>query len=182
MRVIVFSSLTLLFALACTSAAKGDDPPTGTVDSPLPVVSFRSAAGTTASLWVEVADDAEEQTCGLMHRTSMPADQGMLFVFTQDYFGGFWNRNTLIPLSVAYIAADGTIVDIVPMAAIKPGEQPLIQAVNNPGRLGVRAVIEANDGWFARAGIGIGDVADVSAAVARAAEAAPPPICREKGT
>lgn len=168
---------------ACASTTKSEDASMnpGSSSSGLPLVTFRTASGAQAQLAVEVADESEEQSCGLMHRTQMADSQGMLFTFGEDVVGGFWNRNTLIALSVAYISATGEIIDIIPMAAIRPGEQPTIQQIRNPNRASIRYVIEANDGWFARQGISLGDTADVSAAVARATDAAPPPICREKG-
>lgn len=141
----------------------------------LPTITFTTADGVAAPMRVEVADDPREWQCGLMYRTELPDDQGMLFAFTYDYYGGFWNKNTLIPLSVAYVSGDGTIEDIVDMEAIRPGEEPTIQ---QPRLLqgGVRYVIEANLGWYDRHGIGIGDRVDVSAALLNADAAAPPPI------
>jgi uncharacterized membrane protein (UPF0127 family) len=150
---------------------------TGTVkESGLPVIWFTNTQARSAPLAVEVADDGQEQICGLMWRTEMPEDQGMLFVFAYDYVGGFWNRNTLIPLSVAYVAGDGTIVDIIDMQAIREGEEPAIQQPRQMAGRPVRYVIEVNQGWFARHELAIGDRANVSAALAAAAEAAPPPV------
>ena len=63
---------------------------------------------------VEVADTQEEREVGLMNRESLPADAGMIFVFEEDT-GGFWMKDTLIPLSIAFAAADGTIVSILDM-------------------------------------------------------------------
>jgi uncharacterized membrane protein (UPF0127 family) len=129
-------------------------------------------------LRVEVADSIERVICGLMHRESLPEDRGMLFVY--EGFGGFWNRNTLIPLSVAYLAADGTIVDIIDMEATPyPGAPGVTQP--NP-REPYSFVIEANRGWFGRNGIAIGDIVDVVDAVARGSGDQPPPLCRERGT
>jgi len=142
----------------------------------LPVIWFTNTQAQSAALAVEVADDSGEQICGLMWRTEMPEDQGMLFVFTYDYFGGFWNKNTLIPLSVAYVAGDGTIVDIVEMQAIRQGEEPTIQQPRLQAERPVRYVIEVNQGWFARRGLKAGDRVNVSAALTGAAEAAPPPV------
>jgi uncharacterized membrane protein (UPF0127 family) len=176
----------LAMALAACSDGSGEAAATGAgsakqgglpgVRSGLPVIWFTNAQTRSAALAVEVADDGQEQTCGLMWRTEMPENQGMLFAFNHDYFGGFWNRNTLIPLSVAYVAGDGTIVDIVDMQAIHEGEEPTIQQPRQvPGRP-VRFVIEVNQGWFARHEIAIGDRVNVSAAMAAAAAAAPPPV------
>src|SRR6266571_2513197 len=66
-------------------------------------------------LWLELALTAEQQTRGLMFRQTMPNDLGMLFVFGERTGGAFWMRNTLIPLSIAYIDSDGTILDMQDM-------------------------------------------------------------------
>src|SRR2546421_675543 len=72
--------------------------------STLPVIHFLRSGGVDVPMPVEIAYSDEERTCGLMHRTAEPDDQGMLFVFPFDSAGGFWMRNTRIPLSIAYIA------------------------------------------------------------------------------
>ncbi|MGD9889766.1 MAG: DUF192 domain-containing protein [Dehalococcoidia bacterium] len=171
-------------------------------DSGLPVLTFTSSGGANASLAVEVANDTNEMTCGLMHRTELPDDQGMIFVYAEDANGGFWMRNTLLPLSIAYTAADGRIVDILDMAPVPApgntpfrlpdgsivpvgdGQQPPPGAVwaTYPPRQSYRYAIEVNQGWFARNNIAIGDHVDVSAALANPDAATPPPICVERGT
>ena len=168
-----------LIAVACsTLASNGDhhaDDGTG-----LPVVTFTTASGAVVPIAVEVADTAELRTCGLMHRRSLPEEQGMLFVFEQDGMAGFWMRNTLIPLSIAYIAADGRIVDILEMQRLPdPSSSP---AVSYTPRAPYRYAIEANSGWYARHGIAVGDVADVTAAVETGSAGQPPPLCRQFGT
>ena len=64
---------------------------------------------------VEVADSADERQVGLMGRESLPEDAGMIFLFDEDTSGGFWMKDTLIPLSIAFADADGTIVSILDM-------------------------------------------------------------------
>lgn len=103
---------------------------------------------------LEVARTPDERSQGLMFRTSMPEDQGMLFVFEQQTSGPFWNMNTLIPLSIAYIAEDGTIVDIQDMKAIQPGESPTYYPPARP----YRYALEANQGWYTNHGVGVGHV------------------------
>ncbi len=172
-------------ALALVACGGTDDAhpmaqqPGGTPHPALPAVTFQSAGGGTATLYVEVADTPELEQCGLMHRTSMPEDQAMLFVFLEDSQGAFWNRNTFIPLTLAWIAADGTIVDLTDMAAVSPQDNPQNNTLYTP-RAPYRYVIEANQGWFARHGVAIGDHASVADAVAYGSRGAVP-ICREKG-
>jgi uncharacterized membrane protein (UPF0127 family) len=107
--------------------------------------------GTSASVTVrvELAVTEDEVRTGLMHRESLPEDRGMLFIFDPPSHTGFWMRNTLIPLDIAYIDADGTIKEIV------HGE-PLNETVLRP-TLPYWYVLEVNGGWFERQGLGVGD-------------------------
>jgi uncharacterized membrane protein (UPF0127 family) len=90
-----------------------------------------------------------------MHRESMPEDQGMLFVFEGDSQHGFFMRNTLIPLSIAFVKLDGTIVEIEDMA---PQTEDL-----HTGPEPYRYTVEANRGWFADNGISAGSRALIPA-------------------
>jgi uncharacterized membrane protein (UPF0127 family) len=99
---------------------------------------------------VEVARTPAEQQVGLMHRTSMPADRGMLFVFPQARLQGFWMKDTRLPLSIAFIAADLTITDIADM---RPLDDVTIHRSTQP----VPYALEVNQGWFAERGITAGD-------------------------
>lgn len=168
---------------ACSAGAAGSSPPAGRqaeAGTALPSVTFTTAGGESVPLAVEVADAPAEQQCGLMHREAMPEEQGMLFAFAYDSTGGFWNRNTLIPLSVIYIAGDGRIVDVLEMEATPYAGAPGV--VQPPVREPYRYVIEVNQGWHVRHGIAVGDRVAVGDAVALADFAAPPPICEERGT
>ena len=100
-------------------------------------------------LTVEIADTPETQEKGLMGRESMAEDQGMLFVYDRDSRKSFWMKNTLIPLSIAYIAADGTIREIYDM-------EPLSTRIVD-SRHSVRYALEVNQGAFQRHGIKEGD-------------------------
>lgn len=96
----------------------------------------------------QIAATNEQRMTGLMHRQEMPQHEGMLFVF--DYPGQqcFWMKNTLLPLAVAFVADDGTIVNIEEM---KP--QTLDSHCSTKP---VRYVLEMNKGWFAKKGIAAG--------------------------
>lgn len=104
-------------------------------------------------LRLEVAATAEEQERGLMFRESLPEDVGMLFVFDRVRSGPFWNLNTLIPLSLAYLAPDGTIVDLHDMQPFLSDRSPEIYPSARPYLYG----LEANRGWFTRHGVKVGD-------------------------
>jgi uncharacterized protein len=94
---------------------------------------------------VQVAATPEQRQTGLMFRKEMPQQEGMLFVFEQPSQQCFWMKNTVLPLTAAFVADDGTIVN---MADMKPQTtEPHCSA--EP----VRYVLEMNMGWFAKKGI-----------------------------
>lgn len=90
----------------------------------------------------QIAQTTQSQQIGLMHRRSMPQHEGMLFVFEQAQVQCFWMKNTLIPLSAAFLREDGTIVNIADM-------QPLSERAHC-SKEPVRFVLEMNQGWFAQ--------------------------------
>ena len=96
----------------------------------------------------EVAQNPQQRALGLMYRFSLPADRGMLFVFPRPEPLGFWMRNTYIPLSIAYMDADGTILNILDM---KPHDES-----RHPSAGPALYALEMRKGWFAERGIGPG--------------------------
>ncbi len=100
----------------------------------------------------EIADDTESRRTGLMNRKTMPENHGMLFVFDSDQRLSFWMKNTLIPLSIAYISVDGEIMEIYDM---KPESLRPVESVAS-----VRFALEMNKGWFDSNGIEPGDLVD----------------------
>jgi uncharacterized membrane protein (UPF0127 family) len=100
---------------------------------------------------VELAVTPEQLAQGLMFRRSMPADAGMLFEYERPQPASFWMKNTLIPLDMLFIAADGRIVNIHERAV------PLsLDPIDSQGP--VRAILELNGGTASRLGIKPGDV------------------------
>ena len=93
----------------------------------------------------EVAQTPEQRSIGLMFRSSMGTNEGMLFAFEEPGQQCFWMKNTLLPLSVAFVADDGSVVNIENM---KP--QTLDSHCSTKP---VRFVLEMNEGWFAKRGI-----------------------------
>jgi uncharacterized protein len=117
-----------------------------------------ATAGGTVTVPVEVADTEAKRELGLMHRTSLPANEGMVFVFASEQTGvGFWMKDTLIPLSVAFADGDGTIVAILDMEPCKadPCE------VYDPGAP-FQTALEVNKGAFADWGVEVGDTLNVA--------------------
>lgn len=91
---------------------------------------------------VQLAQTPEQRQIGLMWRKDMPLHEGMLFVFEQATTQCFWMRNTLIPLTAAFVEDDGTIVNLADM-------QPQSDDSHCSSKP-VRFVLEMNQGWFAK--------------------------------
>lgn len=96
----------------------------------------------------QVARTPEQRAIGLMHRTSMPGNEGMLFIFEEAGKQCFWMKNTLLPLSIAFLADDGTVVNIADMTPQSLESHCSAQPV--------RHALEMNKGWFAKRGIKAG--------------------------
>lgn len=96
----------------------------------------------------EVALTPKQQTMGMMFRREMGANEGMLFVYDAPYPLCFWMRNTLIPLSAAFLDDEGRIVNIEDM---KPQTED-----SHCSKKPVRFVLEMNQGWFAKKGLSAG--------------------------
>ena len=96
----------------------------------------------------QVAATPDQRQIGLMFRTDMPAHEGMLFVFEQPQPQCFWMRNTRLPLSIAFLGDDGTIVNIADM-------EPMTEESHCSTRP-VRFALEMNKGWFAKRGLKAG--------------------------
>jgi uncharacterized membrane protein (UPF0127 family) len=97
---------------------------------------------------VEVADTAQARTRGLMHRKSLARNAGMVFVFEEDAPHCMWMKNTLVPLSVAFIDRAGAIINIADM-------EPHSERAHCAARP-ARYALEMNRGWFAARGVGPG--------------------------
>jgi uncharacterized membrane protein (UPF0127 family) len=107
---------------------------------------------------VELAVTPAERDRGLMHRTELSADAGMLFVFPTDEPRTFWMQNTLIPLDIVFLDADGTIQNIA------HGE-PFVERPGYHSARPARMVLELNAGWCAAHGVRPGSKVAVPAAV-----------------
>jgi uncharacterized protein len=117
-----------------------------------------STAEAVHTLTAEVAETPRQIERGLMFRTSMPEDAGMIFIFEGERSSGFWMFNTLIPLSVAYIDARGEIVDIQDMEPCgNPDPRDPSACPGYPPAAPYRYALEVNQGYFAERDIGVGD-------------------------
>jgi uncharacterized membrane protein (UPF0127 family) len=129
------AALVMALATALAAAQSGPQPR-------LPTVNI------TAGLHVikaELAVTPQQQATGMMFRTEMPGNEGMLFVNEEAGVRCFWMKNTLVPLTIAFIADDGTIVNLADM-------QPRDERSHCSARP-VRYALEMKQGWFDRRGI-----------------------------
>lgn len=133
-----FKSFIFSAVVASTSAAIAQDAPQINLDRVQLAVGMHR-------LDVQVAATPDQRQTGLMFRKEMPQHEGMIFVFEQPAQQCFWMKNTLLPLSAAFVADDGTIVNIEDMAP-----QTLDSHCSAKP---VRYVLEMNKGWFVKKGI-----------------------------
>lgn len=156
----LLACLTLALALAaCTPpfplGAGNPSPVPGIVNpspvpgSALPALHITTAQGADVVLHVEVANTPEQHERGLMGRTTMPPDGGMVFDFGQSVRIPFWMHDTLIPLSIAWFTQEGRIVGLDEMAA-------QTDALHQPAE-NYWYALEANAGFFTAHGVAIGD-------------------------
>ncbi|MBU0858901.1 MAG: DUF192 domain-containing protein [Alphaproteobacteria bacterium] len=123
---------------------------TEAVPGPTEKLSIMTAAGKRHDFNVEVVSERETMMQGLMFRSSMPADHGMLFAFPSEGERGFWMKNTYIPLDIVFIGADGKIQNI------GYGKPESLETVRSTGP--VLHVLELNAGTAEKLGFGPGDV------------------------
>ena len=138
--------LVLVLALAgCGGGGEGENDAAG------PTVVIETDDG-EKEIAVEIADTNDERAVGLMGRTSLPADAGMLFVYPGPTEGAYWMKDTLIPLSIAFYDVDGTILRILDMEPC--GRDPC--PVYDP-EVRYAGALEVNQGAFERWGVREGD-------------------------
>ena len=142
------ASALLLLAVSC---GLGADAPVNEPADATPRVEFKTDRG-AVSVKVEVADTPETRQRGLMGRTSLDDDAGMLFVWPEDASSSFHMKDTLIPLSIAFIAADGTVLRILDMEPCMADPCPTYDP-----RTSYRMALEVNKGALTRLGIQEGD-------------------------
>jgi uncharacterized membrane protein (UPF0127 family) len=149
MRRILAVLATLILLAACADDDAQDTPPTS---------STMTFGGTGATLSVDLADETEERQRGLMGIRHLPADQGMAFVWPEPVVGTFWMKDTLIPLSIAFVDERGRVIDVLDMQPCEADPCPTY-GVDEPYLLAV----EANLGWFDDHGVEAGDRAELRA-------------------
>jgi len=155
-------ALLLAAALAaCGSGEPPEAPDAGAADAPLlafDTVALRIATeADTLPLRAELAATEEQRALGLMERSALPADAGMLFWYPEPQPGstGFWMFRTRIPLDIAFLGPGGEILAIQAMEPC-PSEYPS-NCPSYPAGVAFQGALEVNRGFFQRHGIGTGD-------------------------
>ncbi|MFQ5653773.1 MAG: DUF192 domain-containing protein [Planctomycetota bacterium] len=110
-------------------------------------------------LWVEIASTPEARDVGMMHREELEDDHGMLFIFPTATRQGFWMKNCLIPLDIAYVDDDGKIIEILTMEA-EPQHKLPSEYPRYPSSGPVRYAIETSAGWFESNAIEVGTLVE----------------------
>ncbi len=135
---LVFRFLLVAFLLSCS-------PPSG------PAVLIDTSSGTTR-FRVEIAETDEARGRGLMGRTELEDDAGMAFIWAADTSSPFWMKDTLVPLTVAFISEGGEILAALDMEPCRADPCPLYDP-----HLTYRMALEATRGAFTRWGVRVGD-------------------------
>jgi uncharacterized protein len=122
----------------------------------LRTVTIHASRGEEVRVRVEIADDDFERARGLMYRTALVENRGMLFVYEeQQQTLTFWMKNTLIPLSIAFMNAEGRIVDMQNMKPLDDDPPSYVSA--KPAQY----ALEVNQGFFKERGVEVGDRAEL---------------------
>jgi uncharacterized protein len=140
--------IAALTAFAAPPRVRASPVPTSAVAQPtLPSIVVTIGENTVRA---EVADSPTERSAGLMRRTDLPQGAGMLFAYPASRPLSFWMKDTLLPLSIAFIDADGRVVHMTDM-------QPLDES-HVPSRHAALYALEVPQGWFDEHGVKVGDL------------------------
>lgn len=146
---ICFLILSVFAMVACKPEAQKCSPLINNQNPNQVIIDTGECKG--VGFFVELALTANQQMQGLMNRTSMPEEAGMLFIFNQEKERGFWMKNTLIPLDMIFIKKNGVIHKVHSNA--KPND---LTSIKSDGP--VIAVLEINGGLSQQLGIDAGDI------------------------
>ncbi|MDR2393121.1 MAG: DUF192 domain-containing protein [Treponema sp.] len=116
-------------------------------------LTIETTQGARVPISAEIARTDQERSQGLMNRKTLADGKGMLFVFEKDQILSFWMKNTLIPLSIAFISSEGRILEIHDM---EPGDMNPLHSSRS-----ARYALETPRSWFNRAGVTVGDILQV---------------------
>lgn len=143
----VTSAIVMVVSLSSTSvAANAAGTPAGKPQTGLPTIVLKAGS---QSVRADIANTEATRQTGLMYRQKMGRHEGMLFVFPDIGYHAMWMRNTLIPLSVAYLNERGVILSIHEMQALSE--------VAHQSAGPARYALEMNAGWFAANKVSVGE-------------------------
>jgi uncharacterized membrane protein (UPF0127 family) len=143
---LAFCTLVLGTGMNCGASDKNKE---GEIRFEKREFAIEQAGGDSIPIQAELARTDAERSRGLMNRPSLPDGEGMLFVFEREQILSFWMKNTLVPLSIAFIRTDGRIIEIRDMEAL---DTTTVSSTRS-----VRYALEVPQGWFTRMGIEAGD-------------------------
>ena len=149
--------LVALAAVLLTACSSGGDPSSEPTSSPSSIsfshgnVLIDTERGSVI-VSTEIADSEEQREHGLMGRTSLGDDEGMIFIFMEPSTGGFYMKDTLIPLSIAFIDEGGKIIAITDMDPCHSDPCPIYRSPSE-----YSAALEVNQGAFEAWGVAVGD-------------------------
>ncbi|MCI0559378.1 MAG: DUF192 domain-containing protein, partial [Nitrososphaera sp.] len=112
-----------------------------------------NSEGNEIAVYAEIANNTVTRAKGLMGRTSLAENEGMLFIFDKPAYYGFWMLNTTIPLDAIHIAENGTVVDVIKM---QPCGLNVTKCPTYPPREKSKYVLEVNQGFSEKNKITIG--------------------------
>jgi uncharacterized membrane protein (UPF0127 family) len=157
MQTLAKAFLTATFFLSACGGDGGNSA-AGAEANPSPSITFARSTALldtdegSVLIDVEVAETDEQRRLGLMHRESLDEQSGMVFIFFEPTHGGFWMKNTLIPLSIAFFDVDGEILEILDMEPCEADPCPSY----DPG-VTYRGALEVNQGAFEEWDVDEGD-------------------------
>jgi uncharacterized protein len=157
LRTVPRAALAAAGILLLGACGRGEQPIPAPVSFDTTVAWVHAPTGDSVRLLVEVAETEAQRRRGLMERPSLDSASGMVFLFDREQpaENGFWMWQTLIPLDIAYIDADGAIVRVLTMepcaSQFNPGACP-----SYPPGVAYHSTLEVNRGWFASHGLGEG--------------------------
>jgi uncharacterized protein len=134
---------------SATTVAGNEETTSG--PSGLRTLVIHASGGKKVEVRVEVADDLAEQAKGLMDRTTLGENRGMIFVYPEERELSFWMKNTLIPLSIAFIDSERRIIDIQDMKPLD--DEPPHYVSAEPAQY----ALEVNQGYFEERDVRVGD-------------------------
>ncbi|GMO25648.1 MAG: DUF192 domain-containing protein [Termitinemataceae bacterium] len=140
----ILALLMLFLIFSCSVGADKAQPKLKTKD-----IVIENTDGHSISLKVELAETEVERNTGLMFRKDLKEGEGMLFIYKKDTMMSFWMKNTLIPLSTAFIRSDGTIIDIFDMY---PHNTNSVQSTRS-----ARYALEVPQGYYSANNIVVGN-------------------------